>query len=321
MGDFNLDQFKFTDAGQLQPLVDLMIEDIYPHGVQQCVQGVTRSGPGQSGSCIDLIFTNTPEKIGQAHTQVRGTSDHRLVFVNKHAKNIKENIRYVKKRSYKDFNENDFKAAVKDIRWFEVYACDDVDIAVDIFTRKLTEILDKMAPVKKFQVKTKYAAWVSDRTKERIKARDAAQLTATNTQLKEDWDRYRRLRNDLAVTKKKEKLEWQKAKLEECEDDGDHGKLWKNILGWLNWSSASSPTKLSNNGRIETSPTRMAEVQNQYYINKVKSIRENMPPQQKDPLSTLRQRIHGKARPFSLAPVSPDQVKKIITTLKNSKAS
>ena len=33
MGDFNLDQFKFTDAGQLQPLVDLMIEDIYPHGV------------------------------------------------------------------------------------------------------------------------------------------------------------------------------------------------------------------------------------------------------------------------------------------------
>ena len=65
----------------------------------------------------------------------------------------------------------------------------------------------------------------------------------------------------------------------------------------------------------------MAEVQNQYYINKVKSIRENMPPQQKDPLSTLRQRIQGKARPFSLAPVSPDQVKKIITTLKNSKAS
>ena len=104
MGDFNLNHFKFTDAGQLQPLVDLLIEDIYPHGVQQCVQGATRSWPGQPDSCIDLLYTNTPEKIGQVQTQVRGASDHRIVFVNKHAKNIKENIRYVKKRSYKNFN-------------------------------------------------------------------------------------------------------------------------------------------------------------------------------------------------------------------------
>ena len=178
-----------------------------------------------------------------------------------------------------------------------------------------------MAPVKKFQVKTKYAAWVSEKTKEKIKTRDAAQLTAATTQLGEDWDKYRRLRNDLAAIKKKEKLEWQKAKLEACEDTGDHGKLWKNILGWLNWSSASSPTKLSHNGNLETSPSRMAELQNQYYINKVKSIRENMPPQQKDPLSTLRQRMQGQAKSFSPAPVSPDQVAKIISSLKNSKAS
>ena len=321
MGDFNLNHFKFTDAGQLQPLVDLLIEDIYPHGVQQCVQGATRSWPGQPDSCIDLLYTNTPEKIGQVQTQVRGASDHRIVFVNKHAKNIKENIRYVKKRSYKNFNEGDFKEAVKGIRWFDVYSCEDVDLAVDSFTGKLTKILDEMAPVKKFQVKNKYASWISDKTKEKIKLRDAAQVTAATTQLEEDWDKFRRLRNDLAVVNKKEKLEWQKAKFDTCEENGDHGKLWKNILGWLNWSSASSPTKLSHNGSLETSPSRMAELQNKYYINKVKSIRQNMSPQNKDPLSTLRQRMQGRARPFSPAPVSPDQVEKIISSLKNSKAS
>ena len=80
-------------------------------------------------------------------------------------------------------------AAVKNIRWYEVYSCQDVDLAVDIFTSKLTDILDKMAPVKKFQVRTKYAAWVSDSTKDKIKVRDAAQLTAATTQLKEDWER------------------------------------------------------------------------------------------------------------------------------------
>ena len=72
---------------------------------------------------------------------------------------------------------------------------------------------------------------------------------------------------------------------------------------------------------LVTSPSEMAELQNQYYIVKVKTIRENMPAQSQDPLATLRQRMQGKSQPFCPAPVSPDQVEKIITSLKNSKAS
>ena len=123
----------------------------------------------------------------------------------------------------------------------------------------MTAILKKMEPIKKFQVRTKYAAWISDSTNEKIKARDEAQVTAATTQLKEDRDKYKRLRNDLSGVKKKEKLAWHQNKLEACEESGDYGKLWKNILGWLNWSSSSSPTKLSNNG---TSPSKIAELQN-----------------------------------------------------------
>ena len=33
MGDFNLNFFKFTNSGQLQPLVNQLIEQVYPHGV------------------------------------------------------------------------------------------------------------------------------------------------------------------------------------------------------------------------------------------------------------------------------------------------
>ena len=131
-------------------MVDKLIEEIYLHGVQQCVQGPTHSGSGQTDSCIDLIYTNTPEKIGHTQAQVRGSSDHRLIFVIKKSKNIRENIRYVKKRSYKNFDGLQFRAAVENIQWDEVYSCQDTDIAVDIFSSKLTEILDTMAPVKTF---------------------------------------------------------------------------------------------------------------------------------------------------------------------------
>ena len=76
------------------------------------------------------------------------------------------------------------------ISWWDVYACDDVDIAVDVFTSKLTEIIDRMAPVKKFQVRTKYAAWLSENTKERIKDRDRAQQAAVLSGTQEDWSLY-----------------------------------------------------------------------------------------------------------------------------------
>ena len=71
MGDCNLDFLKFDDAGQLQPLVDLVLENIYPHGVQQLVQVPTRSWPGQQDSCVDHIYTNTLDKISNAQAFVR----------------------------------------------------------------------------------------------------------------------------------------------------------------------------------------------------------------------------------------------------------
>ena len=44
MGDCNLDFLKFNDVGPLQPLVDLVLEKIYPYGVQQLIKVSNRPG-------------------------------------------------------------------------------------------------------------------------------------------------------------------------------------------------------------------------------------------------------------------------------------
>ena len=62
----------------------------------------------------------------------------------------------------------------------------------------------------------------------------------------------------------------------------------------------------------------MAKLQNQYYINEVKTIRLNMPAQKKVHLETIRQRMQGRSQTFSPAPVTPGQIEKIISNLKNS---
>ena len=79
---------------------------------------------------------------------------------------------------------------------------------------------------------------------------------------------------------------WQKQKLENSSNDS--GKLWKHVLGWLNWISSASPTKLYHEGQIVTSPAKLAEIMNNFFVNKIDKIRQNIPATSEDPLKTLK---------------------------------
>ena len=66
----------------------------------------------------------------------------------------------------------------------------------------------------------------------------------------------------------------------------------------------------------------MANIMNNFYVNKVAGIRGALPPPSEDPLARLRELMAGNAAPkLSLLPVHPDTVHWIIKNLKNSKAS
>ena len=95
---------------------------------------------------------------------------------------------------------------------------------------------------------------------------------------------------------------WQRRKLKSCEENLQTGKVWKNILSWLNWSSASSPSRLLNDGKIETSPKKIAEIQNRYYIDRVHTIRSNLESQNGgDPLDLLQQILVGNQQSWALS--------------------
>ena len=92
------------------------------------------------------------------------------------------------------------------------------------------------------------------------------------------------------------------------------------MLGWLNWCSSSAPTKLFSAGQIITSPSMLANLMNNYFIDKVTTIRQNLPPVNDDPLKTLKKLMNNRRSVFKLKFVHPDQVKKVILSLKNSKS-
>ena len=115
-----------------------------------------------------------------------------------------------------------------------------------------------------------------------------------------------------------DKTKWQKKKLQSCNQDP--GKLWKNVLGWLNWSSSGSPSKLYHSGQMITSPPKLAKIMNNYFVNKIDTICQGLPRQSDDPLRTLKNILRNRTSEFSLTCVHPEEVKKIILNLKNSKS-
>ena len=129
---------------------------------------------------------------------------------------------------------------------------------------------------------------------------------------------FRKLRNNVTKKLRKDKIKWQRKKLENC--NNDPGKLWKNILGWLNWCSSGSPTKLYHAGQIVTSPARLADIMNNFFVNKIATIQGGLPHPTDDPLRTIQNMMKDRTAVFSLSAVHPDAVKKIMLDLKNSRS-
>ena len=145
-----------SQTKKLKPLIEELFNRILPHSVSQCVTVPTRVMRGQPENGIDLFYTNRPEKQSAIQTQFCGGSDHKLILATRFSKVIRKNVRYVKKRSYKNFDPNRFLAEVEKIRWWDIYQCESVDAAAQLFSEKLTRILDQLAPIKTVQTRTRY---------------------------------------------------------------------------------------------------------------------------------------------------------------------
>ena len=193
---------------------------------------------------------------------------------------------------------------------------EDVEVAVNMVTEKLTAILDVMAPVKVIQTRANYAPWLSESTKKKIKDRNEAQKKASQTKLKSDWDEYKRQRNLINNILKDEKRSWQENKMSDF--GSDTSSIWKNVKSWLGWTSGGPPSKLLESGNIFSKPSDLARIMNTFFINKVSNLRQNLPQNPGDPLRPVQKLMENRTCSFKLASIHPDDVLKILSNLKKS---
>ena len=316
LGDVNLNFLEWkkdSTSYNLHEFSELIFDKIFPHGVVQCIREATHFWPGREPSGLDHLYTNNPSKLSQPMLITNGGSDHKMIMCTRYTKNIVARQRIISKRSYKNFDSNIFLEEVRALPMWQVYQCESPHIAVAILSNLVSGILDRLAPVRKFQVRKRYCPWMSSPTKHLIVERNLAQRKARESGNHDDWNLFKQLRNRVNSRLKVEKTIWHKDKL--STGSSNSGEMWKNIKGWLGWNTSGPPKQLFDGTNLCCKPSELGAIMNRYFINKVKKIRNELPPSPGDPLNLTKKLMEGKDCCFKLQAVHLDMILKIVTSL------
>ena len=322
LGDVNLNSFMWNVEEwklngynrKLKPLNDLLFEKIIPLGVSQLVTVATHED-----SCLDHLYTNQADKLSDVAALFNGASDHKLIYAVRRAKAIERNVRYIRKRCFKGFDYAGFKACINSVSWLDLYLSEDVNIAVDMLTKRVTTVLDKFAPVKIIQVRSNYAPWLTDLTKRAIQERNLAQRAALASGDINLTRNYKNLRNKVTNMVRSDKKVWEANKLNHLTNS--NRDIWRNAKQMMNWKCGGPPTRLYYNGHLESRPKCLAKIMNEFFISKIEGLKSRLPATKGDPLFYLRRFMHNRTASLTFRPVSPEEVMFIVKNLKNSKST
>ena len=138
---------------RLHKLSHAIFDRVFPFGFVQLVSVPTRFWPGQEPSGLDHWYTNKPGKLSDIQVNNQGGSDHRLIFGIRYSKSLISKPKVIKKRSHKNFDPGKFLEQIRLISWLDIYLSEDLETATDLFTKKITKILNVMAPIKTYQMR------------------------------------------------------------------------------------------------------------------------------------------------------------------------
>ena len=114
-------------------------------------------------------------------------SYHKLIKIQRFSKTLKSSPRYVRKKCFKNFNKDEFKMKVGQIPELgQILESVCANQAAELLTAGLTRELDKCAPVRTIQTRSKYAPHLQEPIKQLMKERNSAQKIAAASGDQED---------------------------------------------------------------------------------------------------------------------------------------
>ena len=225
-------------------------------------------------SCIDHVYCNFVHRCSKVTVTTTGASDHDLISYVRYSKNPPSPPRVIRKRSYKKFVKEEFIEDLKQVDWTEVYGCDDVDAAAEIFSRKFRYVLNNHAPWIKIQERKTFSPWLTIETKDMMKLRDewkknakdlciSSQGQEASQEQIEAWNQYKFYRNKVNNRKKNEEKVFKQEKMTENLESVE--QTWKTAKMFMDWKTQGSPSQLEINGKLVTKASTIAKHLNEFF--------------------------------------------------------
>ena len=145
---------------------------------------------------------------------------------------------------WRNFDKNRCIDSFKKVDWKEIIVENNVEIVNSKFEEAFCNIVDKEAPFKTIQTRTRYNTWLTEVTKTAMKERDIPRDKAKNTDDPVDWADFRKKRNDCTKRQSEDKRKHFKDLFENIENEKDSNKLFSMTKNLLNWKSAGPPCTL-----------------------------------------------------------------------------
>lgn len=320
LGDYNINFHNASTDGNKARLTQYLES----HNLSQMVKDITRSSKNRMGhkteSIIDLIICNVPNKCSRATSTEVAWTDHNIVCITKKTKVPKRPPRITIKRSYKNFDLEQYHTDLSNVPWDIVCLEEDVDGAVESFNKLFFDVIDKHAPIRKSTVKTKPSPWIDQQLREAISQRNEAKIIASRSGLDSDILVYRKCRNFVVKLNRQKKSQYYKTAFEGCKNNSK--QIWNTVHGLLGKSSTTAPLSVEVNGVIKTKPVDIANYFADHFESKVKNIRSglNADASNKALTENVDKIMRGKNCEFKLPTVSLEQIEKALSMLPENRS-
>ena len=264
-------------TGKQTPVLRILKNKILNNGVSIIPTKNTRYNyQTKSEEWLDHCMTTNPEKLVSQTIHNTGDSDHYIGQFTFSTTTKTTQPRYAISRDWKKINWDLLKSNLKNyIDLDQSTYMDNPHEICHTIQSSINYHMDNMAPLRKIQLSSKYPAFTSPETRDLITERDAVYKSARRTDDQDLWRQYRHISYQVHTKLKNDKKDYISRELDENNNEKDKWEAAKKLIGWKNKSN--TPTLITNDGIVSTSPKEIARVLNHHLISKVSSTVRNIP--------------------------------------------
>ena len=218
--------------------------------------------------CYDLILTNEKHKFQNTQALFSGFSDfHKMTITVMKTTFVKADPININYRDYKNYNPVDFQNELKG----KLGCNDELNINYNKFQTIVCEVLDKHAPIKKKTLRANNSPFMTKSLRKMFMNRSRCKNYFYKNRTVENWEKYRKLRNDCVKMTKKVKREYfENLNLNSITDNK---KFWKSVKpNFTNKIKKNEKIILVEKEHIISENKQTAEIMNDYFVNITKEL-------------------------------------------------